>query len=39
MELSPEEQRRLDLEREVIEKARQSPEIVANLVKTWLAEA
>ncbi|MBU1488091.1 hypothetical protein KKH56_08620, partial [bacterium] len=39
LELSPEEQRRLDLEKEVIEKARQSPEIVANLVKTWLAEA
>ena len=39
LKLSPEEQRRLDLEREVIEKARQRPEIVANLVKTWLAEA
>lgn len=39
LELSPEEQHRLDLEREVIEKAKQSPEIVANLVRTWLAEA
>lgn len=39
LKLSPEEQRRLDLEKEAIQKAKESPEMVANLVRVWLAEA